>query len=614
MVFATKTILLPLHATLNLKKQRECKKLMRRITYAVSLFLEISRIQNVFGKKNLEAYRHEVEAKTQLPSGIVQACRDQAVWILKLYPRKLDTWKSKLNKIKKQILKLELRQAKHIHTLKTVSDRATKKKAKSQMILANTIQKLAKKQENLEHLEVNAPKFPSLKRRQVINFDTRIGSFETAKETKSIDYWVNISTFTRGKRLQLPVQGYTWANNYLSDETWLKKSFRVVWNPDLQRFFVHLMLEKEFTFPDLLAFYGSDPGMKRLLYASSDPDLIHPKAEAIKKQISIMGSHPRIRPLLSKLKVLSDRIARLQRLQKIKVLKRLKNKRYGVARQLRYVIASIFVNELPVESVMVALGLPKKLRQNQGQRAKNYPNLKVKASKKHRKRLHRWSYRALTLILEQKLLEAHHLPIIVTEVNTTRRCHKCESLNSEIHDREFTCLNCGYKADRDKNASDNICDNGLSELVCDLVSRHYVPKKIWFQEQKLKKKKKNKTKQAKTKRLQEQEPKLELELDLSKISSEVTAHVTGSRTKNNRTNAVNQREKLPVATNLSVSSARTKGRGITGGRPCEPSLNMRNTSLMPHLSLKKDNQPGNRVIGQVKARKKKDLVPGTREA
>ena len=142
------------------------------------------------------------------------------------------------------------------------------------------------------------------------------------------------------------------------------------------------------------------------------------------------------------------------------------------------------------------------------------------------------------------------------------------------------------------------------------VSRQYVPKKIWFQEQKQKLKKKKKTKQAKTKRLQEQESGQ----NLSKTRSEVTTHVSGSTTKNSLINAINQREKLPVATILSASSARTKDRGIIGGRPCEPSLNMRNTSIMPHLSLKKDNQPGNRVIGQIKARKKKDLVPGTREA
>lgn len=66
--------------------------------------------------------------------------------------------------------------------------------------------------------------------------------------------------------------------------------------------------------------------------------------------------------------------------------------------------------------------------------------------------------------------------------------------------------------------------------------------------------------------------------------------------------------------NLSANSARTKDRGITGGRLREPSLNMQNTSLMLHFSLKKDNQSGDRVIGQVKARKKKDLVPGTPEA
>ena len=57
-------------------------------------------------------------------------------------------------------------------------------------------------------------------------------------------------------------------------------------------------------------------------------------------------------------------------------------------------------------------------------------------------------------------------------------------------------------------------------------------------------------------------------------------------------------EKLPVVTNLSDGSTRTKSKGIAGGRPCEPSLNMRKTSLMLHLSLKKDDQPGNQVQRQ----------------
>ena len=92
---------------------------------------------------------------------------------------------------------------------------------------------------------------------------------------------------------------------------------------------------------------------------------------------------------------------------------------------------------------------------------------------------------------------------------------------------------------------------------------------------------------------------------MSKTSSEVTAHVSGSVTK---TISANKREELPVIANPSVSSTRTTDRGIVETYPCEPSRNMRKTSLMPHISLKNNGQPSNQIIGKEKAREKKNLV------
>ena len=50
---------------------------------------------------------------------------------------------------------------------------------------------------------------------------------------------------------------------------------------------------------------------------------------------------------------------------------------------------------------------------------------------------------------------------------STRRCSECgsNSKKTKINDREFLCLNCGHRDDRDVNAAKNILNFGLERLT-----------------------------------------------------------------------------------------------------------------------------------------------------
>ena len=56
------------------------------------------------------------------------------------------------------------------------------------------------------------------------------------------------------------------------------------------------------------------------------------------------------------------------------------------------------------------------------------------------------------------------MAIIVNEWMSTRRCSECGSKKTEDNDREFLCLSCGHRDDRDVNAARNILKFGLERL------------------------------------------------------------------------------------------------------------------------------------------------------
>ncbi len=449
-----KTVILPLDPATNKGKINQLTQLTQRCTFGMSLFLDVAREQNVSARGELERFRHVVQQRTDLSSGLTQACRDRASALVKAWKNKRDKWQKKVKKLETEIQKLEDRRMSLEHQLWTLSPRAIKTRAKKENILTNTQDRLVIKQERLARLLSNSPGFPEITRRQPIWFDYRIGNFVKAKKTTNFKYWVSISTIQKRKKLLLPVQVYPYAERLLRGSSWQHKSFCIVWNCQRKKYAVHLKLEKSVAFEQLHEAWGIDLGIKRLVYAINDNN----------STILLDGNDPTIFLLLSRLKTLENRIARLQRLEKTCVLQKFRRKRYVVAEQLRNVVAKKTVSSLPDKPVLLSIGQPKKIRENKGVRMKNSTNGN-KTSKKHRKRLHRWSFKAQGGKLFTKSLEYGHLPLLVTEWWTTHTCNRCGSRDVTINDRQFKCNECGCTGDRDGNGGLNISDLGKQQFV-----------------------------------------------------------------------------------------------------------------------------------------------------
>ena len=90
-------------------------------------------------------------------------------------------------------------------------------------------------------------------------------------------------------------------------------------------------------------------------------------------------------------------------------------------------------------------------------------------SRKHRKRLHRWSYQRITGFLCYKLqlcgISAHHITLL-KEHFTSKRCSKCGSRKTERPCQSFFhCFICGYHQNADINAAWNIAFKLISSFI-----------------------------------------------------------------------------------------------------------------------------------------------------
>jgi len=451
-----KTVILPLDPAANRKKIQMLTKLTRRCTNGVELFLAVAREQNVSARSDLERYRHGIEEKSGLSSGFVQACRDRVSTLVKPWVDRRESWLKKNDDFKDEIVTLEKREFKLQQQIAKLTSRAVKTRAKREYSLSLVQEKLAFKRERLERRLARSPRYPSVKKRQPVWFDQRIGSFEEAKHARGFRYWITISTLVKRSKLSLPVQVYPRVERLLRDPSWKRKSFCIVWDSKKKHYSVHLKMETEIHYRRLHDAWGFDPGMKRMLYRINDDDT----------ERAVMDSNdPDIHLRLSKMKELACRRAKLQRQGKLRGLKKCKNKLYRVAEDLRHVVAAKAVNCLPVEPVLVSIGQPVKIREHVGLRVKNSPNGKT-SPRKHRKRLHNWSFKALGDKLYSKSLEQGHYPLVVDEARgrTTSTCNNCGSRDVTVNDRSFTCNNCGFKEDRDGNGGLNIKDMAIKRF------------------------------------------------------------------------------------------------------------------------------------------------------
>ena len=469
----TKTLIIPFHPEVNQGKLRKITQITKRCTFAVSLFLDEAKAKQLYDMKTLEKYRKTIEVRTGLSSGFVQACRDQAKNVLKPYPDRFKKWETKLKNHGKERLKLETRRIKYEDKIARARSLTTKTYHRNQQTLANTRRKIAITERRIITTTKYPPKHPQIRTRQPIWFDYRIGSFEKAKRTNRFEYWITVSTLTKRKRMAIPLLMSKFTKNELENSQWRAKSFSIVWNPKTKRFSVHLRLEKHFrikTISDII--YGGDLGLKRPICLSADD---------LSEALIFDKTKSQTRFLFKKLKALNNRIAKLQRLEKWNALKKVRGKQKRVSKELRYLIAKDVKAFLPDTPCLIAIGLPKHIRQNKGTRMKHASTYRWTRSKRHRKRLNRWSFNALAEILVAVCSEAGHLVVIVPEAWTSKTCHKCDGRDVYINDRAFSCLNtdCRWTGDRDVNAAINIAKIGLGKIAFSLEHRTYYIKKEW---------------------------------------------------------------------------------------------------------------------------------------
>jgi len=260
-----------------------------------------------------------------------------------------------------------------------------------------------------------------------IDLDNRFIKVEKAKNT-SFDYWVRISTLTKGKRAVIPFKSYDYANDYWN--SWRLCNGGKIKIEDDEQIFLILTFDKETPEKKQIGKQiGIDIGIKKLM-VDSDGNQYGREVEAK-----------------------MDKIQRKQ--QGSKAFKRALLER-------NYYINQV-VKKLPFGSVSAMImenikGIKKNTRKEKRLR------------KEFRSKFQRWVYSLLFSRINQ-LCELNGVHFLTVEpAYTSQACNKCGFVHKLNRNCEiFKCRNCGYKTDADYNASLNILNLGL-------VSENVIPR------------------------------------------------------------------------------------------------------------------------------------------
>jgi putative transposase len=420
-----KTLVLSVDNRITRKKLKFLDKLTARLTYGVQLFLEKLIAENITRAKEAEKYRKDIQTRTGLSSGFVQACRDKALWMFKSYRELHRDWQREIERLEKSIANCKKRLAKKSTT--------TYKK------------RLRKLQRKLYRWKKRQPSLPTIRGKVPIMFDYRVGDISLSRSTKVFPLWARISTLKKGEKLHLPLCMYPHAAKHLHGKEWRVKSFQLVKNYRLKRYEVHIVVEKEVQ-PVLRSLTGIDLGLKRLATTVT----CEPEGEA---NVMLFKKED-YKEFFIHMRQLNNRIAKLQRLGKYEVVKKLYSKRVNYAKDFRRKLAIDIAERLT--GSLVVIGYPEKVR-----------NCHYKGSghRRNRKRVNHWAFKDCAERLAMAVLMRDGVPLVINEWWTTHRCSMCGSRKVDVKDRAFECLNCGFTADRDVNAAFNILIDAVKCLT-----------------------------------------------------------------------------------------------------------------------------------------------------
>jgi len=243
------------------------------------------------------------------------------------------------------------------------------------------------------------------------------------KSKNSFNYWLNIASLNKRKRIYIPIKSYKYANKYFKKWNLIKGAKLIKRDNYWQIIFV---FDKETpVLKKLGKEIGIDVGIKKLLVDSNN------------KRYGL-----NIEPLLNKI---------LRKQQGSKAFKRaLLERDYYINKTLK---------ELPFKKCKtIVLENIKNIKQN--------TKKEKRLNKKFRKKIQRWTY-AKILSRAQQLAEVAGVQYcLVNPAYTSQTCPKCKFVHKLNRKGEiFVCRNCGYKSDSDYVGSTNILKSYLAQQV-----------------------------------------------------------------------------------------------------------------------------------------------------
>ena len=413
-VYNIKTLKLPV-GELTRAKADVLDRLTARLTFAVQLWLDMLRQERTTARTRIERHRKEIQARTGLNAAFAQATRDRALWMWRSYQRLHQEWSWRVKKLERQLARTR--------------DSRLRKRL----------------EHKLYRLKRREPSEPTVARKQPVMFDQRIGRIERSRNAKHFGFWARISTLKLREILELPIHSYPYADKYLRSTEWSIKSFQLVRNYRLERWEIHVVVEREFIPQAPRSIVGVDLGIRKLATA------VRIDAGGIRDLVCVeKAKHAWF---FRRMHELNNRIAKLQRMKKYEVLKKLRNQRRNLAEDFRRKLACEFVNNFEEDDVL-AIGIPERIRDELG--------YKGSGSRVQRKRLNRWSFKRQAFWIRGKAMERGITAIELNERGTTHRCHLDGSEMVEFEDRMLRCTSCGLEIDRDVNGAINIALKAMS--------------------------------------------------------------------------------------------------------------------------------------------------------
>jgi len=262
----------------------------------------------------------------------------------------------------------------------------------------------------------NAPK-PEFREHLAIRYDARSFSF---KENE-------VSLCSINGRMKIPIQIPEYYRQYLD---WKVCSADLIYDRK-KRMFLHVVVSKDIEIKSSSKrAIGIDVG-------------INPIAVTSNKQFfsnNMKTTMKRYEHLRSALQAKGTKSAKRH-------LKQLSGREKRFKANINHIISKAIVSKLNAGDTIVLENIKHIRRGKRGE---------------HWKWLHKWNFSQLQSFVEYKALRKGVDTVYVEPRNTSKRCSKCASMNTERVRGWFHCLDCGYSLNSHLNASFNIRELGIS--------------------------------------------------------------------------------------------------------------------------------------------------------